>query len=507
MQITKYGITPINTDEWPLLLSTTGVNNIVSLLPSSDTSGTIEYNGALFQSANAGFFALVVDNNGNITTQGNYVSADVLATELNNNAIDDDKIIFIISIGGCTSSDMLDDLMINTLKCNHWKHKDVYSKSREIMHYCGILHGQYGAIREILSITEPKPIHYQYTSSQNMVSAGYGKYVLTGPDNYGNDSFNGVPRSQYIIANATGLITLGETGVINIIFKNDQNVIISAETLTFNSFINMYMDIEKYIEVPPDTHNISYSISDNVELVGLIIRWSGDVSDDIVTKLNIGRHGASNKNIIQNNIPTSFMKKEDYDYFYKNNNISLNPSKNDAYITYLNADEHASFNITGILEQYYTGTNDSDITSLVQYFCCWVKGEVNIIVNSNDNVLYNPTDFSITSNDTTIATSDNTGKWELIEGFIFPEHYTEEQCTEYLTHFKENCFSNEFCNQTIISQTPGNFYFGCKLTSDSQNINIGIQANSDASMMYAPILHTSCSIGFTKNGTVSVVNL
>jgi len=505
MQITKYGITPVITDEWPLMLSTTGVNNIVSLFPSIDTSGIIEYNGLTLQSANNGFFVLVVDSNGDITTQGNYTSSDVLATELNN-FIGDDKIIFIITLGGCNSSDMLDDLMINTLKCNHWKHKDVYSKSREMMHYCGILHGQYGAIRELLSITEPKPIHYQYTSAQNMVSPGYGKFVLVAPDNYGNDSFNGTPRSQYILANATGLITSGTTGYINITFKQDQNII-SSEILTLNSLINMYMDVEEYLTVPPNTNNISYSISDNVELVALIIRWSGDVSDDIITKLNIGRHGISDKHIVQNNIPTSLMKKEEYDYFYKNNNISLNPAKNDAYTTDLNSGEKATFNITGILEEYYTGTTDSDLTSLIQYFCCWVKGEVNIIIKSDDNIFCNPSDFSITNNNTTIATSDNNGHWELIEGFIFPEHYTEEQCTDYLKHFKENCFSNDHCNQTVISQTPGEFYFGGKVMSDTQNIYIGIQAISDSAIMYAPILKTSCSMGFTKNGTVSVVNL
>jgi len=509
MKLRKYGISPSDAYNPPIdqvtLLTTSGVANTITLSPSSDISGTIEYNGFTFQSTAAGFFMIVGNTSGGISSQGNYSSADSLATEITNNVIGQNKLFFIISVGGCSSSDSLDNVMNNLLHCNHWKSKTIYENSRESMHYSGIIHGQYGAIKELLTINVPQTLYYQGDSVQSMMSGGYGKFVLFAPDDHGNDSFNGIPRADNIIVNATAILTANTTGDINIIFKQN-NTILATETLTVNSLTNMFSDVEKYIAVPSNTNNITYTKDSNVDLIGLCARWTGNVTDDIITYAKFSKNGISNKNIIQNNIPTSLMNKAEYDLLYKNNNLDINPSKNDDTVTVLTASQNQLFDITGALEQHRTGSIVSGHTSLVLYFCCWVKGEANIILQSSDNIFYNPTDFSDTSNNTTIATSDNTGNWELIEGFIFPEQYTEDKCTEYLQYFKENCFSNEYCNQTIISQTPGNFYFGVKVSDDTQNITIGIEAITESSM-YAPILHTSNTMGLSKNGTISVVNL
>ena len=486
------------------LLTTSGVASVITLSPSIDTSGTITYNGFEFQSLNAGFFVLIGDTSGGVSNQGNFSSADSLATEINNSVIGQNKLFFIITVGGCSSSDSLDNVMNNLLHCNHWKTKDIYSNSREPMHYAGIIHGQYGAIKELLTVNEPEILYYQGDSVQAMMSAGYGKYVLIAPDD-NNDSFSGIPRTSNIIASATALLTSNTTGNINIIFKQD-NTVLATETLTVSSFTNMYSDVEKYLAVPANTNNITYTKDSNIELVGLCIRWSGNVTDDVITDAKFGKNGISNKKIVQNNIPVSFLDKVAYDNFYKNNNLIINPTQSDGTVSVLTASQNQTFDITSALQQYVTGSIIAGFESLVLYFCCWVKGEVNIQLESSDNVFYNPIDFSFTSNNTTIATSDDTGNWELIEGFIFPEHLTEELCTEYLKYFKENCFSNVSCSQTVISQTPGNFYFGGKVSSNTQNITISIEAISESSV-YSPVLCVSNSIGLAKDGTVSVVNL
>ena len=507
MQLNKYGISPITVDSQSALLTANGVSNFVSIAASDhSTDGFITYNDFTLQSSYTGFLLLVTNADGSIYSQGNYTSADIIASELTNNVIPyNDKLFFIASIGGCNSSDSLDNIMTNIFNSTHWKSKEIYSNMIETMHYCGIFHSEYGTIKEVLSLIEPDIIYAQYNTAESLISSGYGTYVLIAPDNYGNDSFNGTPRANNVIVNATAVLTSNTTGDINIIFKQD-NTTLSTETLTINSLTDMYSDVEKYLAVPANTNNITYSTDSNVEIIGLIVRWSGDVTANVITGVNFGRSGISDTNIVQNNIPTSLMNKAQYDLFYKNNNQYINPTKSDDTVSVLTASQTESFDITGALSVHVTGSSITGFESLVLYFCCWVKGEVDLILQSSDNVFYNPTDFSVTSNDTIIAKSNNTGKWELIEGFIFPEHFTEEKCTEYLTYFKENCLPNVSCNQTIISQIPGDFYFGGTVTSNTQNITISIEAVTESSV-YGPILNTSKTMGFNKDGTLSVVNL